>query len=248
MSRFCAACAVWGYMRMKVLYQDQRFRAGASQISERGFTILGVFEPMSGLTSIMAELSTIGHIVYCADTMAEALAHARHLPDLVVVDLTLQGSPSPVIEALRRLSPPARLVPVLASAPMTTDHDSLIDAVLPDLADLAAVMAAIVAWSPVGLLAGITRLAEAFGAGEINALAGRFQMQLVDAVAALDTTPDRSAAHRIAGIAGTLGFARLGQSWLAVSEGDGTMCEAARREARVAIYALARAAHARGVY
>jgi len=178
--------------------------------------------------------------------MAEVLAHAQQLPDLVVVDPALEASaPYPILQALRGLPWPGGGMPMVALSTATVDHNDLFDAVLPDIADPTGMAVAIMAWSPIGLLDGITRLAGVFGEREIDALVVRFRRQLAGAIAALDTIPDPIAAHQIAGIAGTLGFSRLGQSWLAVSEGDMAMCASARREARVADYALARAAHAR---
>jgi CheY-like chemotaxis protein len=233
---------------MKVLYQDQRFRTGAPEIYVRGFSVLGLVDTMSRVTPVLRQLAARGHCVSCAETMVEALAHAQRLPDLVVVDLALQdGSADEIIRAVRALPSPAGDVPMVACAGAPADRGGLFDAVLPDHLDPAAMTAAIMLWSPVGLLDGITRLAAVFGASEIDALTVRFRTQLTQGVVALDTTPDRGAAHRIAGIAGTLGFASLGQRWLAVSEGDVTMCEAARRESRIVLHALARAAQARGL-
>jgi HPt (histidine-containing phosphotransfer) domain-containing protein len=64
----------------------------------------------------------------------------------------------------------------------------------------------------------------------------RFRDQLAEALAADDDMTARQArAHKIAGIGGTLGFADLSRTWLAVSEGDESAWEGARASARRAM-------------
>jgi CheY-like chemotaxis protein len=84
------------------------------------------------------------------------------------------------------------------------------------------------------------RLAALFGAAEIASLLGRFRDQLSEALVAADEEEERRArAHKIAGIAGTLGFPEVSRTWLAVSEGLDSSWEAARVAARKALTLLA---------
>jgi CheY-like chemotaxis protein len=86
----------------------------------------------------------------------------------------------------------------------------------------------------------VERLATLFGAAEIASLLGRFRDQLSEALVAADEADERRArAHKIAGIAGTLGFPEVSRTWLAVSEGLDSSWEAARVAARKALTLLA---------
>jgi CheY-like chemotaxis protein len=86
-----------------------------------------------------------------------------------------------------------------------------------------------------------TRLGAIFGEEEIAGLLSRLHEQLVEALAidARDTAlPAR--AHKLAGLAGTLGFADVSRHWLAVSEGDKSALPTARIATRRALHDLAR--------
>jgi CheY-like chemotaxis protein len=77
------------------------------------------------------------------------------------------------------------------------------------------------------------RLAATFGAAEAAELLNEFHDELAIAVASLDAgTHQHMIAHRIAGSAGILGFRDIHATWLAVSEGDESALEPARRAAR----------------
>lgn len=85
------------------------------------------------------------------------------------------------------------------------------------------------------------RLAGAFGQAAFGSLVSNFERQLAEALAILNAdTRKMGIAHRIAGIAGTLGFAELSQTWLALSEGDHAMVGPARLAARRALVAISR--------
>lgn len=180
-------------------------------------------------------------------TIASAIADlaVRPVPDLVIVMLNERPRDHLLLaRQIRALPGPIGTVPVLAYAAADLDEtvlrDNGIDAVLPARCSAAEIADRVAGWSPAGWLDGITRLAAAFGAAEIAPIVAAFHTQIGEAVAELDHRTNRTTAHQIAGIAGTLGFHRLGQSWLAVSEGDETMRDSARRDARVALHALNR--------
>jgi CheY-like chemotaxis protein len=76
-------------------------------------------------------------------------------------------------------------------------------------------------------------LAATFGATRAAGLLDAFHDELAIALASLDArTPYRSIAHRVAGSAGILGFREIHATWLALSEGDVSALEPARRAAR----------------
>lgn len=83
----------------------------------------------------------------------------------------------------------------------------------------------------------LDRLEAAFGRDPIHAMLRRFAEQLQQALADGDGTAD---AHRVAGTAGTLGFAALGRAWLMVADGDGSALDQALRESRTAIEVIDR--------
>lgn len=154
--------------------------------------------------------------------------------------------------AMRALPPPLGDVAVLCYSAHCPDPPQLraagFDGALPKPCDSGMLTAAIAPWTPNGVMAGVERLAQVFGADEIGGLVTRFRHQLAEAVAGLADDTDRATAHRIAGLAGTLGFDRVGQSWLALSEGDDSVRGIARRDARAALCQIDEAARDRAVY
>ncbi|WP_156679966.1 hypothetical protein [Sphingomonas profundi] len=104
-------------------------------------------------------------------------------------------------------------------------------------------------WHPGDVMAGARRLAGLFGQEALAGMVAALRAQLADAVARFDAANgaegDGGLAHRIAGVAGTLGFAEVGRHWLALSEGDAGAWPDARRTARIAIAAIDREASAR---
>jgi CheY-like chemotaxis protein len=90
-------------------------------------------------------------------------------------------------------------------------------------------------WMPANASASIAGLATTFGATEIARLLAGFRAQLEAALATEPDTTRYADAHRLAGIAGTLGFPEVSRLWLAVSEGDGTAYAAARVSTRKAL-------------
>lgn len=87
-------------------------------------------------------------------------------------------------------------------------------------------------WSHAERLATLERLAATFGAAPVADLLRGLRRLLERALADEDAAAGRTGdAHRIAGLAGTLGFAGLGRRWLRVAEG--TPPTAATRRATV---------------
>lgn len=184
---------------------------------------------------------------------AVAIAARGRVPDLLLLaSAGVAQDDRRLVRQVRAKPWPLASVPLLGLSMRTSDAAVLrrcgLDAIVPEPQDPAALAAMIVPWNPLGVTAGVGRLATVFGASEIDALVARFETLLASAVAALDQRVDPAIAHRIAGIAGTLGFERVGESWLALSEGDVTVRDDARRTARVALHAIARGRHERDLY
>lgn len=171
---------------------------------------------------------------------ASVLAAARaHQPELILLDDRLSGPSSDLasaVAALRAAGRAVRNTPILAYTQAAACVDEVasdgLDGRIAKPAPAAALVAAVAVWRPGDELAGAHRLIATFGEGAIAPLVARFQEQLTDALAALGTTLSADALHRIAGVAGTLGFASVGASWQRLSEGDIAIAPVARREAR----------------
>lgn len=96
-------------------------------------------------------------------------------------------------------------------------------------------------WWPEPAAPHAVRLAAIFGEAEIAGLLGRFRAQLLDVLASGSADGNlRGRAHKLAGIAGTLGFAEISRHWLSVSEGDDSAIDAARAATRKALLGLGR--------
>jgi len=95
-------------------------------------------------------------------------------------------------------------------------------------------------WRPAGMPAPAVRLAATFGEAEIATLIDRFRRHLERALAADEHAESIQAdAHKLAGVAGTLGFPDVFQPWLDVSEGDMSAYPEARASARRALAQIA---------
>lgn len=84
-------------------------------------------------------------------------------------------------------------------------------------------------------LDGLTRMAALFGRDALMPIVAGLRTELQQAI----DRPDAADAHRIAGLAGTLGFAWVSASWQAVDQG-GDDRAAALRDSRMALIALER--------
>lgn len=85
----------------------------------------------------------------------------------------------------------------------------------------------------------LDRLEASFGRKPVHALLRGLAEQLDAAMKSLDQGEAAPAAHRIAGVAGTLGFAALGRAWLSLSEGEDAAREPARAETLAALSIVA---------
>lgn len=95
------------------------------------------------------------------------------------------------------------------------------------------------AWRPTSDVANFQRTADAFGTQPLLKVARGFVRELSVAIDSMDKG-DFTAAHRIGGLAGTLGFRRASEAWLRIDEGDVSDLAGARREARLAQAAVSR--------
>lgn len=176
----------------------------------------------------------------------EAIDSARRtLPSLIVMDIDMPRCDGfAATGAIRAADAPLRDVPILVySAMALTDAEISargMDGRIPKPCTPDQLIAAVDPWLQGGELAGVQRLAGIFGEEELRRLIGGLRDQLAAAVGELDAVAIPSTAHRIAGVAGTLGFAAVSASWLALSEGDEGMREQARRDARLAVAAIDR--------
>ncbi|MBW6527076.1 hypothetical protein KZ813_09525 [Sphingomonas sp. RHCKR7] len=168
------------------------------------------------------------------------------LPALDEIDVALVavggGTVSP---SALRARPGASCLPIIALAPVDwierEDWRALgYDGAVAADASPAAMADALADWHRAGTLATLDRLESSFGAAEIESLLGRFGVMLAAVRAERDPTALAGMAHRVAGIAGTLGFAALGRLWLRFSEGESGLAGSARRAAAYAITTIAR--------
>lgn len=98
-----------------------------------------------------------------------------------------------------------------------------------------ALVAAARPWWPSRVDPATEKLAALFGEEEMATLIAGFREQLEEALRQIADADGAPRAHRIAGIAGTLGFSGVYTSWLALSEGDTSALDEARRSARKAL-------------
>lgn len=165
-------------------------------------------------------------------------------PALILLDPALPGpGGTALLPAIRGGAGGA--VPVIALADGETaavgpwQRDGYDDVLARSCSD-AALVAMARRWREAGLPPATRRLARTFGDAAIARMLDGLAVQLATAIAAIDRGEAAGIAHQIAGTAGTLGFAELGAAWLALSHGDDSMRQPARRAARRTIATLAR--------
>lgn len=164
---------------------------------------------------------------------------------LVLLDLQMPGLDGNVMAAaIRTTNDRNRHIPILAFTalrqPGVADvvRAAGMDGLITKPFTAASLIDAVTPWRPSPEIPG-ARLATIFGKAEIEALLDRLRGQLTEALSAIDRPGDRERiAHKLAGVAGTLGFPDVSRPWLAVSEGDETMIEEARVVARRLILRL----------
>lgn len=153
-----------------------------------------------------------------------------------------------VIAAIRTSGLAAAAVPIavlggtLRSTTLGDTRASDPSDVLPDLhiADDAAddIPAMLAGWLPASLPDAFHRVEATFGADTVRGMALRLCTVLGEALDALGTPTAADAAHKVAGVAGTLGFGDLGQQWLAVSHDPAAEPTTLRRQTRTTIAAI----------
>lgn len=155
---------------------------------------------------------------------------------------TADGASAPAAAGLLRVS--AAPIIALASADWiaATDWSERGYVAVVDRHRLAADLPCIVAeWSHAARLATIDRLGETFGTAAVARLLHGLGGALQDMLDASHDARPAAAAHRIAGLAGTLGFAALGRHWLRVAEHRQAPDAATRRATAHALATLRRA-------
>jgi len=155
---------------------------------------------------------------------ADVGTHARATPELVIC--CVEGS------AGARVAYPLVPIVALADAGWIAAEEAQARA-CDDVVDRARLhddLALIVAdWMHAERLALLDRLAAAFGEANIATLLDGLENTLEAALRETDDAMLAADAHRIAGLAGTLGFARLGRQWLCVAHGQRPITPATRR-------------------
>lgn len=190
-------------------------------------------------------LEHAGWRVVAAEGAAAGLALAEtEAPDLILLDVQMEGVDGwQAIARLREGDGAGARVPVIAFTTqrgITPDRlaEAGFDSLLAKPTTAEAMIAAVARHHPRTALAGPMRLEELFGAEALAGLLRGFRDELTQALAALDGGDAPARSHRIAGIAGTLGFPQVSDSWLAVSEGDRRALPRARRDALRALAML----------
>ncbi|MBY9064803.1 hypothetical protein K7957_17840 [Sphingomonas yunnanensis] len=161
--------------------------------------------------------------------------------DAALVAITRDTSPPACLRALAD----APSLPVLALAPddwiKRKDWRVLgYDGAVATGASVDALADALADWHRDATLETLARLEASFGIAEVTSLVERFGAMLATVRDERDPAALADMAHRVAGIAGTLGFAALGRLWLRVSQGEIKLADSARRAAAHAIGTIAR--------
>lgn len=160
-----------------------------------------------------------------------------HAPGLELPALVLFAAdlPALMVDEVRRTSGAAS-VAVTASDLVPAHCDDHV----PATADQDVFAALARQWQPRQLGAATERLSAVFGNDAIAPMLVSFADLLEEGLHSIDQSDARDLAHRIAGIAGTLGFAELSRGWLAISEGDRSGARVSRHATRIAIGSIRR--------
>lgn len=190
----------------------------------------------------------MGKIMVLANGLdAAAVRDGARMAGWSVVDGTIEtaisssplAAPSIVVAESPRLRigialPSTRPFAIIA---LGEDPHREFDDVLTSPTDLRALESMLARWAPVPLTDSTNRIVATFGETAIAPMLARFADLLSEGLADFDGRT----AHRIAGVAGTLGFAPLGAMWLALSEGLAVDRDALKRQSRLAIGTALRA-------
>lgn len=177
-------------------------------------------------------------VLAAADTSA-ALAQAG-IADLVLMDPRIREAGG--LDAAAAMRAAGAQMPILAfTATPGLKREALLrrgfDGFLARPCSSAALRAAARRWRPAALPAATERLETVFGSERVRPLLAQLRDLLTESLGRVE---DGAVAHRVAGAAGTLGFASLSAAWLALSEGHRAALGRTRRETRRAIGAIRR--------
>lgn len=166
-----------------------------------------------------------------AASALEAIRSRRY--DLILVDINMaEADGYDAVAAIRAAGDWTRAVPILAfTAEQITGGerhylDAGFDGWLPKPFQAAELIMTLQRWLGVDRVGTIAeqpeaKLAALIGAGPAAVMIERFHAGLAEAVEEIDAGSDaRSPAHRIGGLAGTLGFPVLSAAWLSLQHGD----------------------------
>lgn len=182
----------------------------------------------------LAGLTAAGWTIMLAEAalIADAARGQRHA--LVLLD----GEPEHAATVARSVRESASAVPVLLLGSRHACESAPFDAVV----DQTTLDGGLTGWWPLAPDPVRERLATMLGQASYADLAARFGEQLNEALAAtMRDGASPGVAHRIAGLAGTLGFAEVSSAWLPLAEGagDAPALAAAGTAARRALQVIA---------
>jgi HPt (histidine-containing phosphotransfer) domain-containing protein len=193
----------------------------------------------TGSRFLLLILGGTGEFHHVAAAYGWRVAHddAGEVPDLVAVGANETSADA--VAAIRDAATPIAAAPiVLVGGAAAEPLPAGVDDRLPATADAEEASALLARWRP-DTPATLARIEAALGTAAVRDLLERLRRQLEPTLASGDDDA-RCRAHRLAGIAGLLGFAALGEAWLDVEEGRPEAATAARRETRRALAAIAR--------
>jgi hypothetical protein len=190
-------------------------------------------------------LQSSGWNLIIAETVLDTRSIAMKQPiSLVLLDLadTTVIAPERAL-ALRSIAAPSAAAPILALSSSAHEIDPIsihVDAIINRAISSDSLVQQLQQWRPVSLEP-TRRIAEMFGPGPIAGMIERLARRLEPALANLaHGVFDRSEAHRLAGLCGTLGFGQAHAAWLDLSLGDESVLSDVRRATRLVLSAVAR--------
>lgn len=170
--------------------------------------------------------------------MTEMFTYIRIGPAIILIALDNSKADDENLAAtIRRADGAAGRVPILDWSAGAT-HSPDVDEIVPRPCAPEVLIAACERWRPERLPDAFARLQGAFGDAEASGLLDRFRQQLLDALDALAMERPCDLAHRVAGMAGMLGFTALGRQWLRLSEGESVDRISLRYATRRAVVAI----------
>lgn len=188
-------------------------------------------------------LAAAGWTIAFAERAQAAAVTAERAPALVLVE---DGSPpaAALARSIHRIAAvPVVLVGAAADGVTALGASGLDAGIDPD--GPVGFAAAVGRWWPLAPDPVRGRLADMLGPDNYAGLTGRFGTQLREALASIEGGDQAAAAraHRVAGLAGTLGFSDVCEAWLPLSEGAadaaalGRAAVAARRALQIIAHA-----------